>query len=132
MARRCKTFSIGFDEKEFDELPYARLVAERYGTDHHEFVVGPDAVDLLPQLSISSERAAWPRRRRLVEHPPHERHLVLAALPAADPAARRAQTPAPAPEPLVDRRAEPFFRAELQRGQRRRASCGNRNSCGRC
>jgi len=45
-----KTFSIGFEEKEYDELPAARLVAERYGTEHHEFVVRPDAVSLLPQL----------------------------------------------------------------------------------
>ena len=46
-----KTFSIGFDEPEYDELRYARLVAERYGTDHHELVVRPDAADVLPKLS---------------------------------------------------------------------------------
>jgi asparagine synthase (glutamine-hydrolysing) len=34
-----KTFSAGFEEEEFSELPYARAVAERYGTDHHEFVL---------------------------------------------------------------------------------------------
>jgi asparagine synthase (glutamine-hydrolysing) len=45
-----KTFSIGFEEKAFDELPYARLVARQYGTDHHEFVVRPDAVEIFPQL----------------------------------------------------------------------------------
>jgi asparagine synthase (glutamine-hydrolysing) len=45
-----KTFSIGFDEKEFDELPYARLVAERYATDHHEFIVRPNATEIFPQL----------------------------------------------------------------------------------
>jgi asparagine synthase (glutamine-hydrolysing) len=45
-----KTFSIGFDEKEYDELPYARMVAQRYGTDHHEFVVRPDAVEIFPKL----------------------------------------------------------------------------------
>jgi len=45
-----KTFSIGFEEKAFDELGYARLVATRYGTDHREFVVRPDAVELLPRL----------------------------------------------------------------------------------
>jgi asparagine synthase (glutamine-hydrolysing) len=44
-----KTFSIGFDDEE-DELPYARLVAERYGTDHHELVVRPDAASILPLL----------------------------------------------------------------------------------
>ena len=49
-ATRVRTFSIGFDEEEYNELPAARLVAERYGTDHTEFVVEPHAVDLLPQL----------------------------------------------------------------------------------
>ncbi|MEW5947050.1 MAG: asparagine synthase (glutamine-hydrolyzing) [bacterium] len=37
-----KTFSIGFTERRWDETPYARMVAERYRTDHHEFVVTPD------------------------------------------------------------------------------------------
>jgi asparagine synthase (glutamine-hydrolysing) len=45
-----KTFSIGFEEKEFNELPAARLVAEKYGTDHTELVVRPDAVDLVSRL----------------------------------------------------------------------------------
>lgn len=34
-----KTFSVGFKEQPFSELPYARAVAERYGTDHHEFTL---------------------------------------------------------------------------------------------
>ena len=45
-----RTFSIGFEEAGFDELARARLVAERYGTDHHELVLRPDAVELLPKL----------------------------------------------------------------------------------
>ena len=45
-----RTFSIGFEERSFNELANARLVAERYGTDHHELVVRPDAVALLPKL----------------------------------------------------------------------------------
>lgn len=49
-SRPVKTFSIGFDEDEFNELPYARLVAERYGTDHHEFLVRPSAIEILPML----------------------------------------------------------------------------------
>jgi asparagine synthase (glutamine-hydrolysing) len=39
-AERVRTFSIGFDEGAFSELPYARQVAERYGTEHHEVTVG--------------------------------------------------------------------------------------------
>jgi asparagine synthase (glutamine-hydrolysing) len=49
-GERLKTFSIGFEESGFDELSRARLVAERYGTDHHELIVRPDAVQLLPKL----------------------------------------------------------------------------------
>ena len=49
-AQPVKTFSIGFEEESFDELAVARRVAQRYGTEHHELVVRPDAVDLLPKL----------------------------------------------------------------------------------
>jgi asparagine synthase (glutamine-hydrolysing) len=45
-----RTFSIGFEESGFDELDRARLVAQRYGADHHELVLRPDAVELLPKL----------------------------------------------------------------------------------
>ena len=45
------TFTIGFDERHFDEREPARLVAERYGTNHHELVLRPDAVELLPALA---------------------------------------------------------------------------------
>jgi asparagine synthase (glutamine-hydrolysing) len=45
-----KTFSVGFEEASFDELDRARLVARRYGTDHHEIVLRPDAAELLPKL----------------------------------------------------------------------------------
>ena len=47
---RVKTFSIGFEQKEYDELRFARRVATRYGTDHHEFVVRPDAAAILPKI----------------------------------------------------------------------------------
>jgi asparagine synthase (glutamine-hydrolysing) len=50
-AGRVRTFSIGFAEPEYDELPSARLVAERFGTEHHELVVRPDAAALLPRLA---------------------------------------------------------------------------------
>ncbi len=46
-----RTFSIGFEERTFDELEGARLVAERYGTQHRELVVRPDAALLLPALA---------------------------------------------------------------------------------
>ncbi len=45
-----KTFSIGFDRSRFDELPHARRIAELFGTDHHEFVVRPDAIEILPRV----------------------------------------------------------------------------------
>ncbi|MGE5838269.1 MAG: asparagine synthetase B family protein, partial [Acidobacteriota bacterium] len=49
-APKVTTFCIGFDEPEYDELPYARAVARHFGTEHHEFVVRPDAVSILDSL----------------------------------------------------------------------------------
>jgi asparagine synthase (glutamine-hydrolysing) len=46
-----RTFSIGFEERSFDELGDARRVAERYGTQHRELVLRPDAALLLPALA---------------------------------------------------------------------------------
>jgi asparagine synthase (glutamine-hydrolysing) len=46
-----RTFSIGFEERSFDELADARLVAERYATHHRELVLRPDAARLLPALA---------------------------------------------------------------------------------
>jgi asparagine synthase (glutamine-hydrolysing) len=49
-----KTYSIGFGGSEADdyynELPYAAMIARRFATDHHEIVVKPDVVNLLPRL----------------------------------------------------------------------------------
>lgn len=45
-----KTFSIGFSDDRFNELPRARLVAQLFATDHQELVVKPSAVDLLPKI----------------------------------------------------------------------------------
>ncbi len=47
---RVKTFSIGFPIASYDESQYARQVAERLGTDHHEFRVQPRAVEVLEKL----------------------------------------------------------------------------------
>jgi asparagine synthase (glutamine-hydrolysing) len=45
-----KTFSIGFKDSSYNELEYARAVAERYATDHHEYVIEADAVELTERL----------------------------------------------------------------------------------
>jgi asparagine synthase (glutamine-hydrolysing) len=50
---RVKTFSIGFEESSFNELETARLVARRYGTDHHELVLRPEVTELLPKLAMA-------------------------------------------------------------------------------
>jgi asparagine synthase (glutamine-hydrolysing) len=49
-SRPVKTFSIGFEVADFDETPYAREVARLYATDHHELVVQPRAMEVLPTL----------------------------------------------------------------------------------
>ena len=49
-AGRAKTFSIGFENAAYDERRWARAVAERYGCEHHEYVVRPDALAILPSL----------------------------------------------------------------------------------
>lgn len=49
-AKPLKTFSIGFEDERFNELPYARDVAAHLGTDHHEMVVRADAVDVMPRM----------------------------------------------------------------------------------
>ena len=49
-SRPVKTFSIGFTEESYSELEHARRIAELWGTDHHEFVVEPDALEVLPML----------------------------------------------------------------------------------
>jgi asparagine synthase (glutamine-hydrolysing) len=50
LDRPVRTFSVGFEEAAFDERRFARMVAERYATDHTELVVKPSVVDILPRL----------------------------------------------------------------------------------
>src|SRR5437870_5575886 len=49
-SEKVKTFSIGFEEQDFSELHHARRVAEYVGAEHHEFIVRPDAMEILPTL----------------------------------------------------------------------------------
>lgn len=47
---KVKTFSIGFEDSDYSELKYARNIATRYRTEHYEFIVKPDALQILPLL----------------------------------------------------------------------------------
>ncbi|HEU5425346.1 MAG TPA: asparagine synthase (glutamine-hydrolyzing) [Actinocrinis sp.] len=48
---QLRTYCVGFEDQRFDERAYAREVASRYGTEHHELVVTPDLLDVLPTLA---------------------------------------------------------------------------------
>jgi len=52
MDRPVETFSIGYNDKGYyyDERKYAKIVAERFGTNHHEFVVQPDILKIIPEI----------------------------------------------------------------------------------
>jgi asparagine synthase (glutamine-hydrolysing) len=52
-GERLRTFSIGFEERSFDELDRARLVARRLGADHHEAILGPRDTAQLPQIAAA-------------------------------------------------------------------------------
>ena len=50
MDNPVKTFSIGFNEDTFNELKYARIAARHFETEHHEFIVTPDLVEIIDDL----------------------------------------------------------------------------------
>jgi len=67
LQRAVKTFSIGFAEKRYDELDYARAVARHFKTDHQEFVVRPNAVEIIRSSSgITTSRSRIPARSRRI------------------------------------------------------------------
>jgi len=49
-SKPINTFAIGFEDGDFNELPFAKLVADRYGTEHHTEVVRPNALSVLPEI----------------------------------------------------------------------------------
>jgi asparagine synthase (glutamine-hydrolysing) len=54
-SRPVKTFSIGFKHADFNEAPYAKLVAERFGAEHHELILEPNVVETVETLTRSLE-----------------------------------------------------------------------------
>jgi len=50
MDQPVKTFSIGFEDSTYNELNYARIIAKQFNTEHHEFIIKPDAVNLTENL----------------------------------------------------------------------------------
>jgi len=49
-SAHIRTFTIGFAERDYSEVSHARRIAERFGTEHHELIVRPDALAVLPTL----------------------------------------------------------------------------------
>jgi asparagine synthase (glutamine-hydrolysing) len=51
LGSQCLTFSVGFEDGSFDERPLAQQVAQRYNTTHHEVLLQPEIVSLLPKMA---------------------------------------------------------------------------------
>ena len=56
-SRPVKTFSIGFRNRSYDELPFARMMAAHCGTEHHEEILEPGYLDLLDDVVLAEARA---------------------------------------------------------------------------
>lgn len=50
-GQRLETFSVGFNEARYDEREYARYVAKRFGTRHHEFLLEPGSIGIIEQIA---------------------------------------------------------------------------------
>jgi asparagine synthase (glutamine-hydrolysing) len=50
-GQRLETFSIGFNEARYDEREYARYVADKFGTRHHEFLLEPGSIEIIEQIA---------------------------------------------------------------------------------
>ncbi|MBU1087429.1 MAG: asparagine synthase (glutamine-hydrolyzing) [Candidatus Omnitrophica bacterium] len=45
-----KTFSVGFENKDYNELEYAKIIADKFSTEHHQLIVQPKAIEIMPKL----------------------------------------------------------------------------------
>jgi asparagine synthase (glutamine-hydrolysing) len=82
LSEPVKTFSIGFDERYFSETQYARQVAARYATDHHEFIFRPDDLTRVIEgvIAATDEPFADPAALPLYELSRQTRRHVTVAL----------------------------------------------------
>ncbi len=50
LASDLQTFCVGFDDSLYDERKYAKEIADKFGTNHREYAVEPDVIELMPKL----------------------------------------------------------------------------------
>ena len=53
LDKPVKTFSIGFNEDSFNELKFARIAAKHFNTEHHEFTLTPDFVEIVDRACLA-------------------------------------------------------------------------------